>query len=150
MKTRRHFNKIIAVIALLTLLGQVGQGHQQVSKGQKWEYCAITSYYATFTDPPSQPGAKVSAVASICYFEFAGCRREELKFELDLAEFKKSLKIDRLIAAGEKATEIALARAVAKLGDDGWEMVGEVVFTFGAERNNQAIYFKRKKSRPRR
>jgi hypothetical protein len=145
----RHFAKIVALVALLTLLGQVGYA-QQVSNRQKWEYCAITSYYATLTDPPSKPDAKVSAVASICYFEFAGCRREELKFELNLAEFKKSLKTDRLGPAVERATEIALARAIAKLGDDGWEMVGEVVFTFGAERNNQAIYFKRTKSRPRR
>lgn len=144
----RHLAKIVALVALLTLLGQVGYA-QQVSKRQRWEYCAITSYHATFTSPPSQSDAKASAVASICYFEFAGCRREKLKFELDMAEFKKSLKIDRLSAAVEKATEIALARALVKLGDDGWEMVGDVVFTFGAERNNQAIYFKRRKSRPR-
>ncbi|MDX6382721.1 MAG: hypothetical protein QOK48_294 [Blastocatellia bacterium] len=145
----RQFGKIIALIALLTLLGQVGYA-QQIPKRQKWEYCAITSYYSTFTSPPSQSDAKVRAVASICYFEFGGCRREEFKVELDLTEFRKSLEIVTLTAAQEKATEGALARAVAKLGDDGWEMVGEAVFTFGAERNNQAIYFKRRKSSPRR
>ena len=144
MMTSRHFAKIVTAVALLTLLGQVGHA-QQVSKRQKWEYCAITSYSGTFTAPLSQPDAKASAVASICYFESGGCRREELKFELDLAEFKKSLKIERMSAAVDKATEIALARAIVKLGDDGWEMVGESVFKFAAERNDQAIYFKRRK-----
>ena len=67
-----------------------------------------------------------------------------MKFELDLAEFKKSQKTDSVSPAVERATEVVLARAIAKLGVDGWEMVGEVVFTFGAERNNQAIYFKRR------
>jgi hypothetical protein len=149
MTTNRHFAKIVAAFALLTLLGQVGHA-QQVSKRQKWEYCAITSYSAALTGPLSQPDTKARAVASICYFELTGCRREELKFELELAEFKKSLDPhdatrSLLSAAVDRATEIALARAIVKLGDDGWEMVGESVFKFAAERNDQAIYFKRRK-----
>jgi DNA-binding transcriptional regulator YdaS (Cro superfamily) len=149
MKTHMHFAKTAALIALLALLGQVGYA-QQVSKRQKWEYCAITSSYAILNPRPFEPNAKVSAIASICYFESGGCRREELKFELDLAEFKRSQKTDSVSPAVERATEGALARAIVKLGDEGWEMVGEAVFTFGAERNKQAIYFKRQKSRPRR
>jgi hypothetical protein len=143
------FTKIVAALTLFaTLLCQSGFA-QQVSKRQRWEYCAITRFSANY---PSQQDAKVVGAASICYFQDAGCRTEEVKFDLDLAEFSKGW--DPRYATNEsyvgfasaaKATEAVLARAIAKLGDDGWEMVGESIFRYRQERNDQAIYFKRKK-----
>ncbi|HYW74986.1 MAG TPA: hypothetical protein VE961_28425, partial [Pyrinomonadaceae bacterium] len=142
MKSYRRFSAIATVVLLVNLLGQ-SVSAQQVSQRQKWEYCAITSFSSG--NLASLQNGKAIGVASICYFQSGGCRMEEVRFELDPAEFKKSLSprdAETYGALGnvlEKATEGALARAIAKLGDDGWEIAGESVFAYGAERNTQAI-----------
>ena len=78
-----------------------------------------------------------------------GCRTEEVTFDVDFAEVRKKLSATQnegyvIYAAKEKATEGALAKAISKLGDDGWEMVNPG-FRFSVDVNARAIYFKRRK-----
>jgi len=74
---------------------------------------------------------------------------EQVKFDLNLAQFRKTLGPNEnesyvSYAAREKVTQGALSRAITKLGDDGWEMIGQSV-KFADETNPRAIYFKRRK-----
>ncbi|MGZ8900442.1 MAG: hypothetical protein ACXW3Z_10130 [Limisphaerales bacterium] len=73
-----------------------------------------------------------------------------MKFDIDLSEFRKNFPASEnpaavIFAATPKAAEGALARAITKLGDDGWEMIGQGIFMFSNERNTEAIYFKRRR-----
>ena len=136
---------------------------QQSRRVQGWEYCAITDA------SPSDPAKinlvmdKYTGVATICYFRSSGCRREEVTFDLSYADSLK-LRIDadslrdvntqyaaavRANAASMRATESALSKAISKLGDDGWEIVGDnqIKFPSGADNGARAIYFKRRMSR---
>ena len=119
---------------------------------QRWEYCAITNAYEL--SPTGQSKEKYIGLASICYFRTSGCRREEVRFELIYADFLKEVgrnaneNANRYFAS-VRAAESALSKAVAKLGDDGWEMVGDSLISFvnEAETNTRykALYFKRRK-----
>jgi hypothetical protein len=118
---------------------------------QKWEYCAITGAAAL---NPSESTEKYVGLASICYFQSSGCRREEVRFELTYADFLKEVGANpnenyNRYAASMRAAESALSKAIAKLGNDGWEMAGDnpIGFVNEAETNtrHRAIYFKRPK-----
>jgi hypothetical protein len=94
--------------------------------GEKWEYCAITEVSAVGQD------GKVTGTARLCYFQHSGCHNELLTATVAGSDF----------AEGKKA---ALANAVAKLGGDGWELLGEAT-QFGYYQDNvdpKALYFRR-------
>ena len=117
-----------------------------VAKTQRWEYCAVTIPY-----PSSRFDSEVHvAAASITYFTPSGHRREDVRSEISDAEIKKDLVDKNNInyvrsMANQRAADDALAKAIAKLGDDGWEMVGESPIRYGSERNEIGLYFKRPK-----
>jgi hypothetical protein len=148
MRPYRTFEKFAVAIFLITIAGQVVIA--QAPKRARWEYCSITEIKTPFVNT-SQAEVKPTAIASICYFRAAGCVRVEVKYEAGLAELTKDLSPqDRyggpgMYVAREKVAQGALARAIAKLGADGWEMVGQAVFVFDGSLNNPAIYFKRRK-----
>jgi hypothetical protein len=79
---------------------QANQGGR--SGAQKWEYCAITNVYW------SDNNIGVRPVAVIRYFQAGGEKEETVEFAPD---FGKSAEL-----------RDALAKAIAKLGDQGWEM----------------------------
>jgi hypothetical protein len=85
--------------------------------GERWEYCVVTrAQYA---------GSVRGGQYWIGYFRGNNIRTE-------------------LVEAG--VTEVGLAKAIAKLGEDGWEMVGEGPLDTGPARTTstpQALYFKR-------
>src|SRR5437016_2896847 len=115
----------VAILALLATLAGHDIRAQRASIRQRWEYCAIMNSSANM---PSARDKKTTGVASICYFQSIGCRTEEVTFDVDFAEVRKKLNASEnegyvMYAATEKATEGALAKAISKLGDDGWEMV---------------------------
>jgi hypothetical protein len=94
---------------------------------EKWEYCAITDVPAFGRD------GKVVSSAKVCYFEGSGCRREDIEATLSGNDFGE----------GKKA---ALAKAMAKLGAEGWELLGEAT-QFGFYHDNvdpKALYFRRR------
>jgi hypothetical protein len=86
----------------------------------QWEYCAVVkAQYA---------GSPQGGIYWIAYFKGEGVRTEDVK-------------------AGP--TGNAFAKAVAKLGEDGWDMVGEgpLEIRLGPGGTPTALFFKRRKER---
>jgi hypothetical protein len=72
---------------------------------RKWEYCSLT---LTSSETKSKDG-KFTVYADICYYQSTGCRRERILSE--------GLRVNSI-----GVYEVARAKAIAKLGEDGWEM----------------------------
>lgn len=109
-------------------------------RGQKWEYCAVT-----WTGTRLKDGYSTTYVptAMVCYFQGQGC--QEVALNLDTGEARNLSKYYR----------DELAQAIARLGEEGWEMVGqgprdfEVLGPFsegGTIKNPFVLYFKRPKT----
>ncbi len=86
----------------------------------QWEYCAVVK--AQYVGSPQ------GGIYWIAYFKGEGVRTEDVK-------------------AGP--TGNAFAKAVAKLGEDGWDMVGEgpLEVRLGPGGTQTAMFFKRRKER---
>ena len=116
---------------MLSSLGSESVKAQQSEKGvgEKWEYSAITDV------PAFGQGGKVIGSAKICYFQGSGCRKEVIEASIegnDFAERKRA----------------ALAKAAARLGAEGWELLGEAT-QFGYYQDNvdpKALYFRRRRT----
>jgi len=104
---------ILAIVAAvgaavgMIAINQFGASSVQADQGgrsgiQKWEYCAITSVYY------SNSGFGERPVAVIRYFQAGGGKEETVEF---VPDFGKSGELND-----------ALAKAIARLGDQGWEM----------------------------
>ena len=89
----------------------------QEAGGQPWEYCAITRAGLA-------PSTRRSFY-SISYFRPSGVR------VVDVDE-----------SASERA---AMTKAIARLGEEGWELVGEAPLEFKAGATEKALYFKRRR-----
>lgn len=106
------------------LAGWAGTGVEvragaRAAASERWEYCAVTR--AQF------PGSVRGGQYWIAYF-----RGNNLQ--------------PQVVSAG--VSEDGLAKAISKLGDEGWEMVGEGPLDAGpvrASNTPQALYFKRPK-----
>ena len=108
--------KQILILTIITAVGAAGlvtinsirgasvQANQGVRTGvQKWEYCAITDAYWSSGNFGTRP------VVVIRYFQAGGEKEEVVEFA---PEFGKSAEL-----------RDALVKAIAKLGNEGWEMV---------------------------
>lgn len=101
---------VICSAAGLIAINSFGGASVQANQGgrsgaQKWEYCAIIRAGRAGNEFGER------AAATIQYFQAGGGREETVEFAPD---FGKSLSFE-----GREA----LAKALAKLGDEGWEMV---------------------------
>jgi hypothetical protein len=95
--------------------------HSSARAGVRWEYCAVSK--AGYT------GSSRGGTYWISYFKEQGVEIVEIE---------------------EKVSEqqgASIARAIAKLGEDGWEMVGQGDLPVKTGRF-EAIYFKRQKPLP--
>jgi len=93
----------VGMIAINQFGASSVQANQAGRSGiQKWEYCAITSVYYSNSSFGERP------VAVIRYFQAGGGKEETVEF---VPDFGKSGELND-----------ALAKAIAKLGDQGWEM----------------------------
>jgi hypothetical protein len=124
---------------------------QQPRRIQRWEYCAIIDAHPSDPAKVNLVMEKYTGVATICYFGSSGCRREDITFDLSYADSLK-LRIDtrsqdanspyvaavRANAASMRATESALSKAISKLGDNGWEIVGDNQITFPRDADSGA------------
>lgn len=124
----KHLGVAIVVCLLLGALLILTQQRAAVAHGRedarineknkpKWEYCAITEVGYTVAQ------GKTLNFAKLCFYRSTGC--EEM-----------------LVKAGSESE--ALAQMMVKLGDDGWEMIGQSPFTSDA-RKLGLLYFKRRK-----
>ncbi len=162
-----HKQRIVAIrfIVGVTMIGSLllaggslpprssAQGSRK-SNATRWEYCAILYAQRKF---PQANKEKFVATATICYFRTSGCRKEEVTYELTYSDYlkegepivKQGESYNRSYGAFHTAVESALSKAIAKLGNDGWEMIGDNRFDFSnaADANNSALYFKRRVSR---
>ena len=103
----------------------------------KWEYCAIVDSYGT-DDTNRKPAV---GHVKVGYFEESGYREDTIKVQGEVAGIQPN-------EVYEKARRKALAVAIAQLGTQGWEMVGELPFAKrfqSDERDRGALYFKRLK-----
>ncbi|HYE71971.1 MAG TPA: hypothetical protein VEF04_01520 [Blastocatellia bacterium] len=95
----------------------------QQASSQKWEYCAVRNE-AVFQDGTG----RWRGGALIQYFQAEGTREETIRArsELGLKSF-----------ASTPVTEDSRAKALTKLGNEGWEMVGVEVT---GEKSNSITY----------
>ena len=164
MSQRQRFVAIrftvgVIMIGGLLLVGVIlpprssAQGPRK-SNGPRWEYCAILYAQRKW---PQEDKEKYLGTATICYFRTSGCRTEEVTYELTYSDYlkegeaivKQGESYNRSYGAFHRAVESALSKAIAKLGNDGWEMIGDnrIDFSNAADANNSALYFKRRVSR---
>ena len=120
---------VIATNPLGAFYVHANQGGQ--SGVQKWEYCAITS--ASYSG--GNFGARGTAV--IRYFQVGGVREEPIEFVPDIGQNIGQRNEVRTYENG------ALNKAIAKLGDEGWELVSKEPDT--DKNRNNIFYFKRPK-----
>ncbi len=100
---------------------------------QQWEYGSITTVY--YLAPEREKINKIIGIAEFCEMSTSGCERLEFSHELDYAKYLKDAALpetyDARVLASRKAAEIAFQKALAKLGNSGWEMISEPTISFG-------------------
>lgn len=96
-----------------------GESREEASPNtRKWEYCAITK--------AGQAPSIARGAYTITYFGPSGVR---------------------VTAIDESFSDrSAMPRAIAKLGEEGWELVGEGPLEFKAGTGGEALYFKRRRT----
>ena len=142
-----HMNKkmylLTAVLALVTgFLGGLTLNKIQVTQSvqaqvaeeirtnvRKWEHCSVSPVNGV-----TQDAGKVKGAAIISYVTGSGYRTEKVEATVDGG-----------VSAMNLATSNALAKAVSKLGDEGWEMVGEGTLLPESSGNQKVLYFRRSK-----
>lgn len=107
----------------LSLTTQAQQVKERTAEWPKWEYAVITDVMEIGRGDAAS-NIKFMGVAELCYYQESGCQKLKIEGENKVA---------------------ALAKAVAKLGDDGWEMVGESPFQLYSG-DHGALMFKRRKA----
>jgi hypothetical protein len=137
---------------------------QKVAR-QQWEYAEIRVVYSL--TPPKERLNRIFGVAEICQLQATGCKRSEVKHEIDYGEFLNERGMsDNYVSrnqASSYACEIAFQKALAQMGGEGWELVGDTGLEFRTvdvdtynrfenksvlftNENTKAVYFKRAKT----
>ena len=98
----------------------------QKKNQNQWEYAVITYTTVPFSSE-NQPF--ITGVANVCFLQQNGCRNEEIKAELVYAKFLQDFRLENIFSSknlgNNRARELAFTKAVARLGSEGWEMMGE-------------------------
>jgi hypothetical protein len=104
---------------------------QKVARNQ-WEYAAIVSAYSL--SPYKDRVNRIFGMAEICYLQANGCRRAEIKHELEYAAYLQERAEPETAQsrsdASLKASEIAFQKAVAQMGSEGWEIISDPKLDF--------------------
>ena len=106
---------------------QVAEGNQTIVR--KWEHCSVSPVNSV-----SQSSGKLIGAAIISYVSGSGYRTEKVEATIDGGVSDMNI-----------ATSNALAKAVSKLGDEGWEMVGEGTLLPESSGGQKVLYFRRSK-----
>jgi hypothetical protein len=91
-----------------------------------WEYVSVQVL------PPIHESSRVTGRVSVCQMLDSGCRESQVEAVLTLNDAPHS---------GDRATQAAISRALARLGAEGWELVGR-----GPEGLPASLYLKRPKT----
>jgi hypothetical protein len=119
----------IALVALITFFA-VDRYFEPNVEAQRsaqimFDYAAVTGAYVPYTS--DNPSANFVAAVNICYMRGDGCQNEEVRGEVNYSKFLQDSRQENTQAARKfaqnKATETAFAKAFAKLGVQGFEMV---------------------------
>ena len=130
MNQRRIFTLVLVTVGLVsgvlvdrTLSRSTNAEQVNTTSSDRWEYCVISSV--------NWDSDRRIYYARLCYIQSAGCRYSDIEGppidENDGPSYAK---------------QKTLAKAVATLGQSGWEMVGE--FAAFAGKDQQQLYFKRR------
>ena len=162
-------NAILVVSGVFFVVGCVAAvlisrfpAEAQRSTGNAWEYAAITGSYTPF--PADNPGSVATMAVNICYLQPNGCRNEEVTASVSYAKFFQDNRLENSepsrALVRNKAQDDAYTKAIARLGQDGWELSsptnlqfdtsyagpsGTSSFNLGARDRKDDIYFKRRK-----
>jgi hypothetical protein len=142
---KARFSIALSLAAVLLLSGQIFaryifnsqpvQARQAESAkkhaGEKWEYAALFFDRVESIDGISIGSTRVRTY--IFTFQTSGLYGNPVE---GLAEGKNNF---------QGARDDAFAKAIAKLGEDGWEMTVQGPYQYGTENKSEAIYFKRLK-----
>lgn len=142
---KARFSTALSLIAVLLVAGQFfanyvlnsqsAQARQTENSkkptGEKWEYAALFFDRADSIDGLSIGNTRVRTYIFI--FQPSGLYGNGVEGE---AEGKNNF---------QGARDNAFAKAIARLGEDGWEMTVQGPFQYGTENKSEAIYFKRLK-----
>jgi len=136
---------------------------QKVTRLQ-WEYASIKAVYSL--TPSRERVNKIFGMAEICYMQQSGCKRLEIKHELDYGEFLVERGLTENFTtrtmASSTASDVAFQKALIQMGNEGWELVSEPDIKFESvnvdeynkfenksllivRENTKAVYFKRPK-----
>ncbi len=96
---------------------------------RRWEHCSVFPVNGVYKN-----AGKVTGTAVISYMRGGGYQSE--KVEATVNDSASSMSV---------AQSNALAKAVSKLGDEGWEMVGEGTLFPDSSSNQKVLYFRRAK-----
>ncbi len=97
----------------------------------QWEYCAITGSYLANN---SENQAVIEGAVNICYLQANGCLNEEIKTDLIYSKFIQDFRLvntnSSIALAWNRARDTAYSKAVAKLGNEGWEIIAAPSYAF--------------------
>lgn len=165
---KKVFLTTLGILTVLTAcfvyVSYFSKGSAQKIARNQWEYCSINAVYSF--SPVKDKLNKIYGMAEICYLQSNGCKRSEIKEELDYGAFLQERGIAENInsrkEASLKASEIAFQKAMSQLGNEGWEIVSEPDLQYQfvdideynryenksylfVRENTKAVYFKRLK-----
>lgn len=113
----------------------------QKKYANQWEYAAITFTHIPLNTENQSP---IIGVANVCFLQLSGCQNEEVKAELIYAKFLQDFRLENTSAsktlAFNRAKELAYTKAVARLGLEGWEIIGQPSIGFDSYIDNQGAY----------
>jgi hypothetical protein len=154
------FVAFAAVIAGIVSILNQSPASAQRDAAVRWEYAALTGSYSPYST--ENPSIVATAAVNICYMQADGCRNEEIRAEVNYSKFFQDSRLENTersrTLAERRAAETAIAKAIAKLGQDGWEMASTPELQFdnyvssgpnsfrveqGDKQRGPDIYFKR-------
>ncbi|MFL6469048.1 MAG: hypothetical protein ACJ72Z_13910 [Pyrinomonadaceae bacterium] len=140
---------VVAIFSLISLAALslsfiFRPAEAQRSLANKFEYAIINGSYFPY---PADGPTVVTAAVNICYLQSTGCQNEESKAEVGIAKFVQDERIENNPRvkglAQERAIEIALSKALAKLGSEGWEIIDapsvEFDLFYTSQQGNQVV-----------
>jgi len=133
---------IACAIALVTISAVIfftfPTADAQRAVSARFEYAVINGSYS---GAPAEGPGSASASVNICYLQTAGCQNEEVRTDVSVSKFLQDERLENSAKnrslAQERAVQTSFARAIAKLGAEGWEIVTAPAIEFDIYYTNQ-------------